>query len=287
MSQTNVLTILQDICRELKLPVPASVASSSDREIQLLIGLLQLEGSEARSKYIWPVLRKEFVFNTVANQASYEVPIDFDFEYFQTHWDRTSRWDLRGPLSPQEWQRRKSGITTVLPRYGFRVMGGSSSPLFLEPTPTGVSQLVFEYQSENWLSPVTTWAPSTVFAANAYCNYLGNVYQTTAGGTTGATAPTHLVGSVSDGGVTWRLASYTRVLADTDVLVLPFQVLKAGVKWRWKRENGLEWQTYQEEAVQITERAIQAGRSAAEVGLGLNRGSALINYWNIPDGRYG
>jgi hypothetical protein len=283
----NVLTLLQDTCRELKLPVPSSVASSSDREIQLLIGLLQLEGAELRSKYIWPVLRKEFLFNTQVNVASYGLPEDFDFEYFQTHWDRTTRWDLRGPLSPQEWQRRKSGITTVLPRFGFRVMGGSSLPLYLEPTPTEAHELVFEYQSVNWLAPAADWVASTAFTAGSYCKYLGNVYQTTLGGTTGATPPTHDQGSASDGGVTWTLASYERVVSDTDVLVLPPQVLKLGMKWRWKRENGLEYDTYQAEAVNAAERAVQSGRSAQEVQLTASHGSALINYWSIPDGRYG
>ena len=35
----------------------------------------------------------------------------------------------------------------------------------------------------------------------------GNLYKTTAGGTAGATAPTHTSGSVSDGGVTWDYVS--------------------------------------------------------------------------------
>jgi hypothetical protein len=77
------------------------------------------------------------------------------------------------------------------------------------------------------------------------------------------------------------------VLSDTDVLVLSPQVLKLGVKWRWKRENGLEWETYHDEAVNAAERAVQSGRSAQEVDLTTTRGSALINYWSIPDGRYG
>lgn len=283
----NVLTLIQDACRELKLPVPTSAATSTDREIQLLIGLLNLEGAELRSKYIWPILRKEFVFDTVANTAGYQLPADFDFEYFQTHWDRTTKWDLRGPLTPQEWQRRKSGITTVLPRFGFRVMGGSSLPLYLEPTPTEAHTLVFEYQSVNWLKPSTEWAASTVFAANSYCFYLGNVYKTTAGGTSGSTPPTHSTGTVSDGGVSWTFSAYDRVLADTDILTLSPQVLKLGIKWRWKRENGVEWETYQDEAAAAAQRAVQSGRSAQEVQLTASHGTALINYWSIPDGRYG
>jgi hypothetical protein len=87
--------------------------------------------------------------------------------------------------------------------------------------------------------------------------------------------------------VTWTFASYERVAADSDVLVLPWQTLKAGVKWRWKRENGLEWQTYQDEAINSARRALQSGRSAREVSLTPSRGTALINYWSIPDGGFG
>lgn len=283
----NVLTLIQDACRELKLPVPATAFGSPDREIQLLIGLLNLEGAELRSKYVWPILNKEYLFNTSNGQQGYPLPVDFDFECFQTHWDRTSHWSLRGPLSPQEWQQRKSGITLVLPRFGFRVKGASSNPFLVEPTPTETHQLVFEYQSTNWLRPSAQWTTATVYAAGAYCFNDGNVYQTAAGGTSGATPPTHTAGSASDGGVTWTFASYERVAADTDELVLPWQTLKAGVKWRWKRENGLEWETYYEEAVNSARRSIQSGRSAREVSLTPSRGTALINYWSIPDGGFG
>lgn len=283
----NVLTLIQDTCRELKLPVPSSVYSSTDREIQLLMSLLNLEGAELRARYVWPVLNKEYTFNTVAGVSAYALPTDFDFECFNTQWDRTSHWQLRGPLDAQTWQARKSGIVTVLPRFGFRVKGASSTPLNLEPVPTAVRQLVFEYQSTNWLRPAANWTTATAFAAGAYCAYNGNVYQTTAGGTTGATPPTHNTGSVSDGVVTWTFTTYDRVLADTDVLILPPQILKAGMKWRWKRENGMEWQTYLTEAEDSARLAIQSGRSAPDVAIAPRRGTALITMYSVPDGGFG
>lgn len=282
----NVLTLIQDTCRELKLPVPSSVYSSTDREIQLLMALLNLEGTEVRAKYVWPVLNKEYTFNTVAGVSAYALPTDFDFECFNTHWDRTSKWALRGPLDAQTWQARKSGIVTVLPRYGFRVRGASSTPLNLEPVPDAVKQLVFEYQSDNWVRPATEWTASTVFAAGSYCFSNGNVYKTTAGGTSGAVQPTHNTGSASDGGVTWTFATYDRILADTDELVLSPQVLKAGVKWRWKRENGMEWETYRAEAEDNARLAIQSGRSAPDIAITPRRGSALISMYSIPDGGF-
>jgi hypothetical protein len=47
------------------------------------------------------------------------------------------------------------------------------------------------------------WASGQAVAANTYRINGGNLYATLAGGTTGATAPTHTTGSVSDGGVAW------------------------------------------------------------------------------------
>jgi hypothetical protein len=47
------------------------------------------------------------------------------------------------------------------------------------------------------------WYTATVYAAGAYCTSNGNMYSTAAGGTSGATAPSHTTGTVSDGGINW------------------------------------------------------------------------------------
>lgn len=48
------------------------------------------------------------------------------------------------------------------------------------------------------------WVTATVYAAGAYCVSDGiKIYKTTAGGTSGATAPTGTGTGISDGGVTW------------------------------------------------------------------------------------
>jgi len=50
------------------------------------------------------------------------------------------------------------------------------------------------------------WETGTVYAAGARITHGCLLYTTTAGGTSGSTAPTHTSGSASDGGVTWAYA---------------------------------------------------------------------------------
>ena len=52
-------------------------------------------------------------------------------------------------------------------------------------------------------TPKPTWSSSTTIQPGTSVLYNGNSYYTATGGTTGNTAPTHISGAVSDGGVTW------------------------------------------------------------------------------------
>lgn len=73
-----------------------------------------------------------------------------DIAYFQdaTYWDRAFRWQLLGPLSAQEWQVLKSGISPVGPRRRFRIM---NNRFYLDPPPSSSDNVeVFEYFSFNW-----------------------------------------------------------------------------------------------------------------------------------------
>lgn len=53
------------------------------------------------------------------------------------------------------------------------------------------------------VSSYTAWVTATVVAAKRWRTNAGHLYYTAAGGTTGATPPTHTVGSASDDTVTW------------------------------------------------------------------------------------
>lgn len=77
----------------------------------------------------------------------YAMPNDFAYYMATTSWDRSFRWQLLGPLEAQEWQVLKSGISPTGPRRRFRIMGNY---WYVDPVPTAVETVVFEYYSNSW-----------------------------------------------------------------------------------------------------------------------------------------
>lgn len=83
---------------------------------------------------------------------TYPVPDDFDWFNNRTMWDRTNRWELLGPDSPQLDQWHRSGIVVTGPRRHFRKLGPFPNTFRIWPPPAEIVaplQLVFEYLSLN------------------------------------------------------------------------------------------------------------------------------------------
>ena len=95
-----------------------------------------------------PVMDAEFVFS----QDTFPEPVGFDWFQNRTMWDRTNRWELIGPDSPQIDQWHRSGIVVTGPRRHFRQVGPFGNNFRIWPPPvelTSPLQLVFEYMSTN------------------------------------------------------------------------------------------------------------------------------------------
>lgn len=85
-------------------------------------------------------------------QDMYPEPSDFDHFINDTWWDRTNRWKLLGPMSPQIDQWHLSGIVATGPRRFFRQIGPFPNNYRIWPPPAEIVsplQLVYEYQSTN------------------------------------------------------------------------------------------------------------------------------------------
>lgn len=100
-------------------------------------------------------------------QQSYVLPTDFAYFITQTFWDRSYRWQLLGPLDAQEWQVLKSGISPTGPRARFRIMGDL---FYIDPVPTAVHNIAYEYYSNAWCQSSTGTAQSIFAADTDYYN---------------------------------------------------------------------------------------------------------------------
>lgn len=213
----SLLTIVQDACLEVGLTNPSTVIGNSDATVVQMLSLLEREGKELRRRIRWPQLTREFTLKLVDGQPWYSVPADFDSQVFETGWDRGNQWEIYGPLSPQEWQYRKSGLSVVTPRSRFRVKGvrdvastassqaGASllrPTIHIHPTPDADDAnyiYAFEYVSRSWCTPAAQWVLGATISASeyVYSPYDGAVYKAdSVGGTAGGT-PTTIAASAT------------------------------------------------------------------------------------------
>ena len=92
-------------------------------------------------------------------QDTYPEPSGFDRFINRTAWDRTNRWELIGPDSPQTDEWHRSGIVTTGPRRHFRQVGDLSGGTYrIWPPPQTVDtpfQIAWEYISNYWVQSST------------------------------------------------------------------------------------------------------------------------------------
>lgn len=99
-------------------------------------------------------------------QDAYPLPTDMDWQTTQTYWDRAYRWQLLGPLSPQEWQVLKSGISPTGPRRRFRIM---NNQFYLDPVPSQAGNIeAYEYTTTNWVQSSGGTAQNTFLLDTDY-----------------------------------------------------------------------------------------------------------------------
>ena len=85
-------------------------------------------------------------------QVNYAMPSDYQRTVNKTQYNKTNRWSVIGPKSPQEWQWIKASYITTGPRMRYRIMGNKFT---IWPMATDTVTLGFEYQSNSWVQSVT------------------------------------------------------------------------------------------------------------------------------------
>lgn len=184
----------------------------------------------------------------VIAQDTYPEPIDFDRFINQTWWDRTNRWALLGPDSPQVDQWHRSGVVTIGPRRHFRQIGYNG----LNPT----------------LSPINCyrlWPPpgATDTPINITFEYISKYCVLSASGTPQIT-----------------------FLADTDIPILDENIFILGAKWRMWAIKGFDYASMQQEYIDYCDRKFGNDGGAKTLNMSKSRGTFLINSYQTQDGNY-
>ena len=151
----TLLTICQNVARETGHVVPASIIGVNKVVERKLLAAALRTGKQL-SRKDWCLLVFEHEFETCAGTPDYKLPSDFRSLIDRTTWNRTQSDPMR-ILSPQTWQELQSGLTESVAFDNFRIKAKKGSRrFFVDPTPSAVEKIVFEYQGTNWVEHQTS-----------------------------------------------------------------------------------------------------------------------------------
>ena len=196
-------------------------------------------------------------------QDTYPEPLDFDRFINDTWWDRTNRWKLLGPDSPQIDQWHRSGVVTVGPRRHFRqigALGAQGGPAYS----SGFSP-AFGGATPGFLSNYRLWPPpgATDTPIDLVFEY---ITQNSVWSATGTAQPTFL--------------------ADTDFPVLDPNLVIMGIKWRFFQIKGWDYAAFQTEYNDYVTRAYSNNGGNKTLNMSKSRQGYLISPQQVPDGSW-
>src|SRR5579859_35975 len=160
-----LLDIVQSVALKVGVTIPTAAFSSTDQNIQQIIGFANEAGQELAHRYTWQALTYEANFTTVATESQGSITTlagpDFVAILNETMWDRSTKRPIFGPKVPAEWQQLKAQFVNG-PWFQYRIRG--NQVLFI-PVPSVGDQIFFEWISNYWAS---TAAAPTVGVQKAF-----------------------------------------------------------------------------------------------------------------------
>lgn len=99
-------------------------------------------------------------------QVMYNLPSGFDRITDRTQYDKSKRWEMLRPETPQQWQWLKSSYISTGPRIRWRIMGQKFQ---IWPLTSTNEYLSFEYISSNWVTSSTGVGQTTFTSDSDTC----------------------------------------------------------------------------------------------------------------------
>lgn len=259
----TALEIIQRMRHSINNPAPTSIESTTDPDELQCIELLVQTCEEIRATLAFPQSKRNYSFDTVASTSSYQLPLDFYSTLLDTHYNQDELLRLIGPASDGSFNYLLYGESSGTRDFVYRLFGMDQNPssaggqFVLYPTPTSAVTISFDIISRHMFLPVN-WAASTAYSLDDEVNANGNIYKCTSAGTSGSTAPTGTAASgISDGTAEWGYDNepYERPVNDTDLCIFDHDLVKLGLRAKWKKEREGNYEADQIEFEQRLESA--------------------------------
>lgn len=254
---STIKEVIQNFCYRVNVPAPSTFIGATDPTARQYLSLFNFIGNNLRNRpYQWPQLKRGYTFNTILNERKIQLPGDFYRILESNQWDETNHWPLRGPISDYNFNVREFAVVSLQTRKAFRIIGPtqylySTSPYsqrsqgWFEIDPPGqndTDELFLGYVSCNWIWP-KDWVASTVYAGGSIVSGVGQMYYTSAGGTSGSTRPNWQTGSGSDGSVTWSVYHEPWTGSDdSDLCLFDDDLMIEGMRWAYFRAKKMDYQ---------------------------------------------
>lgn len=152
----SILTIAQNVAKEVGFTSPSSLVGNSDEIAIQLLALIKAETFDLSNGVIageanpidfnWQVLVKRGTFNFVNGQEAYDLPSDFKDFIPKTIWNYTMRRPLLAPINAQDFEIQKnylitSGIDKMIYVY--------DNQMHITPLPGSTDTINYEYTTLN------------------------------------------------------------------------------------------------------------------------------------------
>ncbi len=216
-----------------------------------------------------PATATETGVSCVFAQDTYPEPEDFGRFINQTWWDRTNRWALLGPDSPQVDQWHRSGVVTIGPRRHFRQIGPQLPAAYTgDFSATDFSSTDFQTGGSGGIAyNYRLWPPPGALDTpiNIVFEYISN----------------RPVISPSN-----NFVQQNRLLVDTDFAVISGDALVMGAKWRLFQIKGYDYQPLQQECIDFVETLYASDGGNKTLSLSPMRQNMFITSSNVQDGNF-
>lgn len=153
----------------MSLTQPATVVNSTDTQVKQLYALANEEGEELARDFDWQALREQYLFTTVAADVQpTAVPVDWDHFIANSFFNRSTRRQVIGPITPQTYQAILAQPQLNMVYLAFIERSGQ---FLITPQPPAGQTIAYEYISKNWAKS-SIGTPQPAFLADADTSFI-------------------------------------------------------------------------------------------------------------------